>query len=64
MTLTQEQLRAAARKLCELRLVDPDVFPGGWDSNEGLAAREIEEFLGIQEAIAFGIAAHPDGGAQ
>lgn len=62
--LTPKQLSAAARKLCELRLIDPDLHFGGWYSNEDLAAKEIKAFLDIQEAIAFGTATQPDGGHQ
>lgn len=29
MELTKDQLEAAARRLCEVRGIDPDHFPGG-----------------------------------
>ena len=59
MELTKDQLQAAARRLCEVRGIDPDHFPGGWDNNKTLASREIEAFIELQDAIAFGIAVKP-----
>ena len=59
MELTKDQLTAAARRLCEVRGIDPDHFPGGWHDNETMALKEIEAFLEIQDAIAFGVAFKP-----
>lgn len=59
MKLTKDQLKAAARKLCKVRGIDPDQFPGTLDTNETTAIREIETFLELQDAIAFGIASKP-----
>lgn len=50
--MTEQQIEAAARKLCELRGCDPDaVFGLGHPPNLWYASREIRQHLRIEEAI-------------
>lgn len=64
--MTPEQIEVAARKLCELRRVDPDAIVGVRTQPLGSgmyhttsrwrnAAEEITEHLEIQEAIKYAL---------
>ena len=50
-TLTDEQMERAARELCRLRGIAPDVYRD-WNQNWYMVALEIKAHLEIQQAIA------------
>lgn len=47
------QLRDVARKLCEIRGLDPEEYLNSttWETNESAAMEEVKRYLDIQKAI-------------